>query len=71
LENANTLGVGLPCTYILEALKEFSKALQKPENGAGLFAEIKYDGERVQVHKCGSEYKVRGTDTILVLHRRL
>jgi DNA ligase-3 len=40
---------------LAEALKDFGKALRKsPE---GMFAEIKYDGERVQLHKNGSEYR--------------
>jgi DNA ligase-3 len=40
---------------LAEALKKFQKALDK--NLAGLFAEIKYDGERVQIHKSGNDFK--------------
>jgi DNA ligase-3 len=43
------------CSLQAEALKKFQKALDK--NPYGLFAEIKYDGERVQIHKSGSDFK--------------
>ncbi|GLH15713.1 DNA ligase [Gryllus bimaculatus] len=40
---------------LAEACKSIEQALKKCPNG--MFSEIKYDGERVQVHKSGSEFK--------------
>lgn len=40
---------------LAEACKSFSQAVKKCPNG--MFAEIKYDGERVQVHKSGSNFQ--------------
>ncbi|XP_020612106.1 DNA ligase 3-like isoform X2 [Orbicella faveolata] len=40
---------------LAEACKSFSQALKKCPSG--MYAEIKYDGERVQVHKSGSEFQ--------------
>ncbi|XP_022799569.1 DNA ligase 3-like isoform X2 [Stylophora pistillata] len=40
---------------LAEACKSFSQALKKCPNG--MYAEIKYDGERVQVHKSGNEFQ--------------
>lgn len=40
---------------LAEACKDFEKAIKKyPE---GFYCEIKYDGERVQIHKKGDEFK--------------
>jgi DNA ligase-3 len=40
---------------LAEACKDFDKALKKcPE---GFYSEIKYDGERVQIHKQGDDFK--------------
>lgn len=40
---------------LAEACKDFDKALKKCPKG--FYSEIKYDGERVQVHKKGNEFK--------------
>ncbi|XP_074625585.1 DNA ligase 3-like isoform X2 [Acropora palmata] len=40
---------------LAEACKSFSQALKKCLSG--MFAEIKYDGERVQVHKSGNDFQ--------------
>ncbi|XP_063909442.1 DNA ligase 3 isoform X2 [Zophobas morio] len=40
---------------LAEACKSVEQAMKKCPNG--MFSEIKYDGERVQVHKQGSEFK--------------
>lgn len=40
---------------LAEACKSFSQALKKCPGG--MFAEIKYDGERVQVHKSGNDFQ--------------
>ncbi|KAL4707273.1 hypothetical protein ACJJTC_019811 [Scirpophaga incertulas] len=40
---------------LAEACKSVEMAMKKCPNG--MFSEIKYDGERVQVHKKGNEYK--------------
>lgn len=40
---------------LAEPCKDFDKAIQK--NPGGFYSEIKYDGERVQIHKQGSEFK--------------
>uniref|UniRef100_A0A1B6ENC4 DNA ligase n=1 Tax=Cuerna arida TaxID=1464854 RepID=A0A1B6ENC4_9HEMI len=40
---------------LAEACKSVEQAMRKCPNG--MYAEIKYDGERVQVHKQGSEFK--------------
>ncbi|XP_027053351.1 DNA ligase 3-like isoform X1 [Pocillopora damicornis] len=40
---------------LAEACKSFSQALKKCPKG--MYAEIKYDGERVQVHKSGNEFQ--------------
>lgn len=40
---------------LAEACKSVAMAMKKCPNG--MFSEIKYDGERVQVHKKGSEFK--------------
>lgn len=60
--------IGLPCvdkiqiatlsifsTFKAEACKSVDMAMKKCSNG--MFAEIKYDGERVQVHKRGNEFR--------------
>ncbi|UOQ18801.1 DNA ligase [Olene mendosa nucleopolyhedrovirus] len=39
------------------ACKSLSWVLDKHPCGEGVFAEVKYDGERVQVHKAGREFK--------------
>lgn len=40
---------------LAEACKDFDKAMKKcPE---GFYSEVKYDGERVQIHKEGNEFK--------------
>lgn len=45
-----------PCLPMLaEACKSVEQAMAKCPNG--IYSEIKYDGERVQVHKKGSEFK--------------
>lgn len=45
-----------PCLPMLaEACKSVEQAMAKCPNG--MYSEIKYDGERVQVHKTGSEFK--------------
>lgn len=45
-----------PCLPMLaEACKSIEQAMAKCPNG--MYSEIKYDGERVQVHKKGSEFK--------------
>lgn len=40
---------------LAEACKSIEQAMKKCPNG--MYSEIKYDGERVQVHKCHSEFK--------------
>ncbi|ENN73900.1 hypothetical protein YQE_09499, partial [Dendroctonus ponderosae] len=40
---------------LTEACKSVEHAMKKCPNG--MFSEIKYDGERVQVHKHGNEFK--------------
>ncbi|KAF5303428.1 hypothetical protein FQA39_LY09972 [Lamprigera yunnana] len=40
---------------LAEACKSIEQAMKKCPNG--MYAEIKYDGERVQLHKSGSEFK--------------
>lgn len=40
---------------LAEACKSVQKAIEK--NAEGMFSEIKYDGERVQIHKCGTDFK--------------
>ncbi|XP_078374052.1 DNA ligase 3-like isoform X2 [Oculina patagonica] len=40
---------------LAEACKSFSQAVKKCPSG--MYAEIKYDGERVQVHKSGNEFQ--------------
>lgn len=40
---------------LAEACKSVEQAMKKCPNG--MYSEIKYDGERVQVHKCGSDFK--------------
>lgn len=51
-----SVNVMIPCLPMLaEACKSLEQAIVKCPNG--LYSEIKYDGERVQVHKKGSEFK--------------
>jgi DNA ligase 3 len=38
-----------------EPCKDFDRAIQKCQEG--FYSEIKYDGERVQIHKKGDEFK--------------
>lgn len=40
---------------LAEACKSVEAAMAK--NPEGVYSEIKYDGERVQIHKHGSEFK--------------
>lgn len=40
---------------LAEACKDLDKAIKKFKNG--FYSEIKYDGERVQIHKQGNEFK--------------
>lgn len=40
---------------LAEACKDLDKAIQKAKDG--FYSEIKYDGERVQIHKKGKEFK--------------
>lgn len=40
---------------LAEACKSVEKAIEKCP--AGIYSEIKYDGERVQLHKKGNEFK--------------
>lgn len=40
---------------LAEACKSVQKAIAK--NPEGMFSEIKYDGERVQIHKSGTDFK--------------
>ncbi|OON17191.1 hypothetical protein X801_06974 [Opisthorchis viverrini] len=41
---------------LAEACRSAAQALAKAEPGGELFAEIKYDGERVQIHKDGDKF---------------
>lgn len=49
----NVMTAVLP--MLAEACKSIEQAMKKCPNG--MYSEIKYDGERVQVHKQGSEFK--------------
>lgn len=40
---------------LAEACKSVEKAIEKCP--AGIYSEIKYDGERLQLHKKGNEFK--------------
>lgn len=40
---------------LAEACKSVEKAIEKCPQG--MYSEIKYDGERVQLHKQGNEFK--------------
>lgn len=40
---------------LAESCKSVEQAMKKCPNG--MYSEIKYDGERVQIHKCGPEFK--------------
>lgn len=40
---------------LAEACKSVEKAIEKCP--AGMYSEIKYDGERVQLHKKGNEFR--------------
>lgn len=54
----DTVGVQLmsPISPMLaEACKSVEKAIEKCP--AGMYSEIKYDGERVQLHKKGNEFR--------------
>lgn len=51
-----SLNLMTPCLPMLaEACKSIEQAMNKCPNG--MYSEIKYDGERVQVHKKGTEFK--------------
>lgn len=41
---------------LAEACKSVEKAIEKCPRG--MYSEIKYDGERVQLHKQGNEFKL-------------
>lgn len=41
---------------LAEACKSVEKAIEKCPQG--MYSEIKYDGERVQLHKQGNEFKL-------------
>lgn len=41
---------------LAEACKSVEKAIEKCPKG--MYSEIKYDGERVQLHKQGNEFKL-------------
>lgn len=52
----NTVQLMCPISPMLaEACKSVEKAIEKCP--AGIYSEIKYDGERVQLHKKGNEFK--------------
>ena len=45
----------IPSCYQAEACRSVAQAIKKCPNG--MYAEIKYDGERVQVHKQGDRFE--------------
>lgn len=54
---------------LAEPCKDFDKAIKKcPE---GFFSEIKYDGERVQIHKQGNEFKFYSRNLKPVLDHKI
>lgn len=54
---------------LAEACKSVEMAMGKCPNG--MYSEIKYDGERVQVHKKGSEFKYFSRSLKPVLHHKI
>jgi DNA ligase 3 len=54
---------------LAEPCKDFDRAIKKcPE---GFYSEIKYDGERVQIHKKGNEFKFFSRNLKMVLHHKV